>query len=288
MTQYTITVLVRVPPLAKEQGRAFFQLLIDRLPGHVPEAIGYPTRPDSPFDPNALDRALKYWNVRGLSAVREHPRTHIFVRFWPPVTRDPQHTAISVIALESKEKEDCDRVREFFFDLCEKFEADFGEAHILTQAETMDRIEAVRTQPNVKPEIAQRGVDRMLGRIQAMGFASVLWQMTQSQINSHQLKKGIPDLFWLTAFGPPYVELFGRDRLISSPVHRIRDLNYGGIGLELVPHLEDDPSDWEHFRRVKLKVKEYLNSDAFTDSPLTRHPVCNVPVFRYPESMFKR
>jgi hypothetical protein len=287
MTQYTLTVLVRVPPLAEEQGRAFFQLLGDWLPEHFPDAIGSPTRPDNPLEPKALDKALKYWKVPGLTAVRREPRFHIYIRFWPPVTKIPQHSAISIIALESKASEDRHRVRGFFFQLCEMFESDFAAAHMLTRTETMDRIEAIRNQVGVRPEMAERGAERALRKIQSKGFASVLWEMTQPQINSHQLKSGIPDLYWLTTLGPPYVELFGRDRIESSPVHRIQRLNYGGVGLELVPTLEDEAGDWERFLGVRLKVKEHLNSNAFFDSRSSRKHIHNAPVFRYPESMFK-
>jgi hypothetical protein len=35
---------------------------------------------------------------------------------------------------------------------------------------------------------------------------------------THVLRHWLPDVFWGTVFGPPYVALFGKDRLLSAPV----------------------------------------------------------------------
>jgi hypothetical protein len=44
--------------------------------------------------------------------------------------------------------------------------------------------------------------------------------------------KYIPDVYWLTFFGPPYVKLFGRERLLSAPAYKVEELSYGGISLQ--------------------------------------------------------
>lgn len=39
-------------------------------------------------------------------------------------------------------------------------------------------------------------------------------------LTTHQLRRSLPDLAWYSVWGPPYVELFGRDRLASCPAFR--------------------------------------------------------------------
>src|SRR5690349_21579133 len=40
-------------------------------------------------------------------------------------------------------------------------------------------------------------------------------------LSTHRLNESLPDLYWLTILGKPYIELFGRDRVLSSPAHKI-------------------------------------------------------------------
>ena len=39
-------------------------------------------------------------------------------------------------------------------------------------------------------------------------------------VSSPDIRKCLPDVYWMTVFGAPYVKMFGRDRLLSAPVHK--------------------------------------------------------------------
>ncbi|MCC8963803.1 hypothetical protein H8A95_16150 [Bradyrhizobium sp. Pear76] len=82
-------------------------------------------------------------------------------------------------------------------------------------------------------------------------------------VTTHLLKKYIPDIYWVTLFGKPYVDLFSRERLLSAPAYRVRELDNGSVLVQLTEHpvtSRELPKDYE--ARKKL-VKEHLNPNAF-------------------------
>ena len=79
------------------------------------------------------------------------------------------------------------------------------------------------------------------------------------------LKKCVPDIYWTTVFGRPYVELFSRERLLSCPAHRITELDSGAIVIQLTPELKDVEAEEAAFERVRQDARSHLNNDAFFD-----------------------
>lgn len=58
----------------------------------------------------------------------------------------------------------------------------------------------------------------------------------------------LPGLYWLNFFGPTYVELIGRERLLAAPAPEVKEL---GDGVFLA--LGDDPAAWDSERRRALE-----------------------------------
>jgi hypothetical protein len=79
------------------------------------------------------------------------------------------------------------------------------------------------------------------------------------------LKKCVPDIYWTTVFGRPYVELFSRERLLSCPAHHIRELDNGSVVIQLTPELKDIAAEEAAFERVRQDARSHLNNDAFFD-----------------------
>lgn len=98
-------------------------------------------------------------------------------------------------------------------------------------------------------------------------------------VNSSQLRRSIPNLYWATVFGPPYVELFGRELLLSAPAPVVKELDYGGIYIQLSDNILDFRDRFEEVDAVRRRVKEHLNHNAFYDRSLGPDHVYNVPVF---------
>ncbi|NJL30059.1 MAG: hypothetical protein HC897_20275 [Thermoanaerobaculia bacterium] len=96
------------------------------------------------------------------------------------------------------------------------------------------------------------------------------------------LQQYLPDLYWLTIFGPPYVDLFGRERLLSAPAPIVEELPTGAILIQLSENMLDFRDRFEEVDRVRQAVKAHLDSDAFFDPAKGKDHKYNVPVFRFP------
>jgi hypothetical protein len=77
------------------------------------------------------------------------------------------------------------------------------------------------------------------------------------------LRRRVPDLFWGTVFGLPYVRLFGREKLLSSPAFLVKELAPSTVYVQLTESLEDMLTRFEHVDRVRQEVKRHLEVDAF-------------------------
>ena len=84
-------------------------------------------------------------------------------------------------------------------------------------------------------------------------------------VTTHQLRKYIPDLYWVTVFGEPYVELFGKERLLSVPAYLVKELDYGGVWIQLCESPLEFVSDYERVNRSRQQAKEHLGLNAFFD-----------------------
>lgn len=67
-----------------------------------------------------------------------------------------------------------------------------------------------------------------------------------------------PEINWMVLFGRPYIDLFGKEKLLSTPCHSVRIIGDSVIALQLTEHLfEPIPSC------VRMAVKKHLGEDAF-------------------------
>ena len=80
---------------------------------------------------------------------------------------------------------------------------------------------------------------------------------------SKDLKRRIPDLFWATVFGGPYVEMFCRERLLSAPAYEAEVLSSEAILLQLTRNISDVSACSDVFNQVRSKIKQHLANDAF-------------------------
>jgi hypothetical protein len=76
---------------------------------------------------------------------------------------------------------------------------------------------------------------------------------------------GLPDLYWINVFGPPYVKLFTREKLLRIPAYKVFELSDRGIYLQLTEtpmNSEDDK--WDQQRRTSI---ESLGPECFSPIP---------------------
>jgi len=61
------------------------------------------------------------------------------------------------------------------------------------------------------------------------------------------------------------VELFSRERLLSCPAYRVKELDNGSIVVQLTPELKDIATEEAAFERVRQDARNHLGNDAFFD-----------------------
>lgn len=77
------------------------------------------------------------------------------------------------------------------------------------------------------------------------------------------LGKCVPGVYWMTVFGPPLVEHFGREKIEGLPAQRVLDLGPGGLGIVL----RESPYEPERPERLKQDagIARLLGEDYFFD-----------------------
>lgn len=82
-------------------------------------------------------------------------------------------------------------------------------------------------------------------------------------------------LDWLTFFGEPYVEMFGRSRLLNAPCHQVREIS-GGVVMLATPR--PDSSELTRSDAFLLELEQYLDRNGFAGYGYPEVP-CRVPHF---------
>ena len=97
-----------------------------------------------------------------------------------------------------------------------------------------------------------------------------------------QLRRWLPDLYWGNLLGPPYLELFGRERIESAPAHTVKHVGPDLYYLQLSERLEDLRDRWDEVAAVRAAVKQHLGANAFWDPTLGEDHPYDVPAFAAP------
>jgi hypothetical protein len=99
-------------------------------------------------------------------------------------------------------------------------------------------------------------------------------------VHSRDLLEKIPQLFWGAVFGPPYVELFGRDRLRSVPAAVKIELAPNLFYIQLTDRLNDTIERPEMVDKARQAAKEHLGIDAFVIARGAATAAC-LPTFSF-------
>jgi hypothetical protein len=238
MSDVFFEILSPLPLNRHEDARKLFQLWAENAFQFLPNRWGRYEPLRHHFSISSLDEAIRSWEFNFLVKRTASPKLEgsIFMQYGP-------HRSHSVWSI-SLDVKDFDQPA--FCKLLQRsaaaFSADFGLIHTITEAET------------------SRG--RAHGSI---GFLDTAKTEKHLYVASPMLKKCAPDIYWTTVFGRPYVELFSRERLLSCPAHRIKELDNGAIVIQLTPELKDMAGEEAAFERVRQDARNHLNNDVFFD-----------------------
>lgn len=84
-------------------------------------------------------------------------------------------------------------------------------------------------------------------------------------VTTHHLKLSLPELPWFVVFGKPYVELFGRERLVCLPVDAVAELPSGHVQIRLTSEAPSRQRDSSAYDVTREQVKALLGSEHFLD-----------------------
>lgn len=217
---------------SKESGGQFFDLLQTVAPSLMPKKYDITEPIRRPFEFLKLDEAVKLWQgSRGFFWTGRNIK--YLGRYWNSLPY-ALHDAV-YISIESAQVNMEELIA--LFDQCAAaFKPAIAYIHRVYDQELTDR------------EYYRKCV---------MPFGQGL--------TTHHLKKGLPGFCWAMYFGEPYLSLFGRDRLLSSPVFQAQDAE-GGVYLQLTENIETPHTDYGQFCDTRNAVIEHLDCDAFVTS----------------------
>jgi len=285
--EFAIRILVPRPLTSSDCGELFLKALVKHFPGHLPRRYGAVEPLRNVFMAERLDFALKEWGQLYFMA-SDAEDVLLQVDFGAPKSARPRHVSIA-FSFPSEREEDLARVTQFVYEICETFRADYAMAHILTEKELSERLEEKLLHPTSPPEPpVEQIVEKLRDAARRKGFAAVLKGLAIIGLGTHRLIKYLPDLYWLNVFGLPYVEIFGQDKLRTTPAEEVVALSYGGVALKLTRILRDTTEEWSEYKAVRQKCKCHLDSNVFFDRAAPLKHSYRVPKFRFPSEMYRQ
>jgi hypothetical protein len=255
MNELTLSILTKQKIDSVESGKCMMNSLCESAPEFLPEKIGNCEPLRDSFD---SQRFTELWTDPFLWKHKK-PRCEGSAWFHSSVL----HSNLHLDLLPSHGKPQFDYVQamaRLLNNWTQLLRPDFGYVHLLSATE-------------IAAEKATK-----LGTVTALDPANRRHCLT---VTSHTLKKYIPELYWVTVFGAPYVELFGRERLINAPAFLAEEIADGIVQLQLTKDIEDLESRPEEVARRRMVIKEYLGSDAFFNPVRSHDAQYQTPEFSF-------
>ncbi len=83
-----------------------------------------------------------------------------------------------------------------------------------------------------------------------------------SMLNSRAIVRGVPTMPWLTICGEPYIDMWGRENLLSAPVAKAEEVD-DLVVLQLTEEMSDLVKRPDYFWDVRNQVIEHLGAESF-------------------------
>lgn len=205
------------------KGAEFLEVLRTSAMQFQPDFVGDEEPLIEKFDPVT---ALRYWG-RSFLWRRRKPRVAGGVYMGFPTAHDVVRIDVPLSAIST------DTVLDLMRSLDHAFGIEFGYAHVW-------RDDDMRHAEHYEARIAPLAT-----------------------LSTHDLRRGLPDLPWLSIFGPTYQQFFGdRDRILAAPASQAVSLG-AAVALLLAPEPTDACLDQRHFDSRRVAVQRSLRRDGF-------------------------
>ena len=236
------------------------QMYCDLLPKMIPEKWGW-GEADKDFDINNLEQLVSVSKIR---ADKLHVRQSIPMELRKPIVVDDKCQTISWSRKKAPKAEGAFGVR-----WCSKSPSlrdthaltDFvAELHQIDQAALVAWMKATSVRTNAHLAL----MDTMTPAYQdfAMNSGSAPTG-ERNLVTTHILRHWVPDIFWGTVFGSPYVALFGKEKLLNAPAKVIEQIGQDMIYVQLTEKLADVINDPEGMALKRKAFKDHVAVDAF-------------------------
>jgi hypothetical protein len=91
----------------------------------------------------------------------------------------------------------------------------------------------------------------------------------------------VPDLYNVTIWGLPYIDFFGKEKILQAPCYKTIEMTSGLIWMQLAPGVCDATITMDALKDVREKVKTYLNNDAFFNLNYPRNEIYDEDLHKY-------
>jgi hypothetical protein len=281
MIDCTINVLTPIAIDEKEYGRRLFSVLFKHFPAYAPQRYGDFEPLRHRFSPTNVELALECWGRHAYMTESQEPRVSMMASF-AAARGGARHSSVNFFDFQLSDADELPAIKDFVQELSEVFVADYAMAHVFTRNELEDCVARVAKRQTSWPEPpAEQLVARMRSRIEREGYTKVLWGAEVKNLNTLQLSKCLPNLYWLNVFGPPYVDVFGTQCLLDAPSESVQILPYGGISIELTKDLPDTAEAWGAFKAARARCRSHLDSNVFCEPTALKDHHYKTPQFAF-------
>jgi hypothetical protein len=249
-----LELLTPLPLTRREDGQAILDLWQTYIPELLPDFFGNWEPIDRVFDLRALDAVLDQWKWPFLS-IKKKPAVDASV--WMRKGAHQRLHAVLIFRIEPKSANQS-RLLEFLKAASIQLRADFACLHLFSKNE----LERGRSNKTV------RSLDKQGKKVSFL-------------LVSQDLQRRIPDLYWATVLGAPFLEMFGKNRVLAAPAYSTASLSSEAVLLQMTENLTDVEESFVRFDDVRSRVKTWLGKDAFFDVNNEASASYRVPAFRF-------
>lgn len=259
MTATFFEILSPLPLNREEDARRLIGLWTEVAPDILPDRAGTHEPLNQKFSIADLSDLLAQWEYQVLFKRVAKPKLHssVFMQYGP----HRKHSSWA-ISIDDHQTPNYPSILSLLERASTEFSADFSYVHKPMKCD-------------IEIGLASK----------SMSYLSVAKTSVSLFVTTHLLRKYVPDIYWATVFGKPYVDLFSRERLLSSPAHHVRELENGSILIQLTESLDESSEGLNRYQARKKLVKDHLNPEAFFDPNKGIEHKYSVPDFCWSEPL---
>jgi hypothetical protein len=259
MTSTFFEILSPLPLNRKEDARRLIGLWAEIAPNILPDRAGTHEPLKQRFSITDLGNLLEGWEYQVLFKRVSKPKLHssVFMQYGP----HRRHSSWT-ISIDDPQNLNLPSVLNLLDRASTEFSADFAFIHKPTEYD-------------IETGLASSSIS----------YLSTAKRSISLFVTTHLLKKYIPDIYWVTMFGKPYVDLFSRERLLSAPAYRVVELKNGSVLMQLTEFPGESEEEPNGYQNRKDLVKNHLSLDAFFDPNKGADHKYFVPEFSWREPL---